>query len=119
MIELKDHSDRDEEESSDEDILLELDQTEIEVYKKVDHHFTSTQVISEQTQKPNTIFACSFNNCDKTFTKLGNIRNHIIAHLNIKPFVCMKCKGCFTQKGNLVKHLIQKHSVRVCLGKNK
>lgn len=42
MIELKDHSDRDEEESSDEDILLELDQTEIEVYKKVDHHFTST-----------------------------------------------------------------------------
>jgi hypothetical protein len=88
----------------------------LEYKHSVDKMFGINRFMNRHTDKLNTTFTCKHAGCNRTFTKLGNIRNHVIKHTNSKPFKCESCKKTYTQKGNLVKHVIQKHDFRPMVG---
>ena len=48
----------------------------------------------------NTSYVCKFEDCNKEFTKIWNMVDHMRMHQGIKPFTCQICKSSFTQKGN-------------------
>lgn len=54
-------------------------------------------------------FKCNFKGCDKVFTRLLYIENHIRIHNGERPFICNFCGMSFTQTGNLNKHLQNIH----------
>ena len=48
-------------------------------------------------------YVCKFEDCNKEFTKVWNMVDHMRMHQSIKPYICQICKNSFTQKGNLKK----------------
>ncbi|XP_062847076.1 zinc finger protein 1035 [Trichomycterus rosablanca] len=45
---------------------------------------------------------CNF--CTKTFTKLTNLRRHILKHTEVKPYSCKECDSSFSQHDRLICH---------------
>lgn len=105
-------------EDVDQAFLKEMENVEEKTNILTADMFTTTQVFNEISQKNNSIFTCKDPGCGKQFTKLGNIRNHTVKHMNIKPFKCYLCECAYTQKGNLVKHIITKHKIRPAVKKH-
>jgi uncharacterized Zn-finger protein len=62
------------------------------------------------TLKFRIIYCCKYNECNKKFTKVWNLLDHVRMHEGIRPFKCKFCPKSFTQKGNLKEHQIQ-HSL--------
>ena len=57
-------------------------------------------------------YICRYDECNKEFTKIWNLLDHVRMHEGIKPFVCKIWDKTFTQKGNLKKHNIIQHSTK-------
>ncbi|KAF9192937.1 hypothetical protein BGZ50_008074 [Haplosporangium sp. Z 11] len=50
--------------------------------------------------------------CDKTFTRPFNLKSHLLAHENKKPFVCDAVENCgsrFTRRTDWMRHIRAKH----------
>lgn len=56
-------------------------------------------------------YTCEYEGCGKEFNKTWNLLDHVRMHEGIKPFQCSICQKEFTQKGNLRKHHVVKHSL--------
>ncbi|CAI2387810.1 unnamed protein product [Moneuplotes crassus] len=51
-----------------------------------------------------TVYICKYDNCNREFTKIWNLVDHVRMHEGIRPYKCSFCSKAFTQKGNLKKH---------------
>ncbi|CAI2361959.1 unnamed protein product [Moneuplotes crassus] len=61
------------------------------------------------TNKETAVYICKYEGCDKEYTKIWNLLDHVRMHEGIKPYQCDSCSKSFTQKGNLKKHMKQHH----------
>ena len=52
-------------------------------------------------------FACEF--CDKKFRNLTALREHVRIHTGEKPYKCPHCDYACVQRGNLKKHINNRH----------
>lgn len=50
------------------------------------------------------VYTCKYEECNKTFTRISNIRAHIQTHLCDRPFVCPVCKRAFVRNHDLRRH---------------
>ena len=64
--------------------------------------FKKVQSLNEETGRMNQHLECSI--CNKTFSKLCNVMDHVRTHLGAKPFACTICGQTFTQCGNRDRH---------------
>lgn len=62
-------------------------------------------LVSHAEVKP---YACSV--CGKGLARAHNLRAHMAIHQTIKPHRCPDCSSTFTLRGNLVRHLKEKHA---------
>ena len=62
------------------------------------------------TENDQYVFHCLFENCNQTFKKSCNFRDHLRIHTGLRPYECEYCNKTFTQNGNLKKHLINIHN---------
>ena len=77
-----------------------------EIYEKLLKPFQHEKKFSldEATGKYRTIYICKYSGCDKDYTKIWNLLDHVRMHEGIRPYKCTTCGKTFTQKGNLKKH---------------
>ena len=68
------------------------------------------KVWSSSLQRFIISYDCKYSGCEKKFTKIWNLLDHVRMHEGIKPYECKLCNKTFTQKGNLKKHNIVQHS---------
>lgn len=65
-------------------------------------------LVSHADVKP---FSCTV--CGKGLARAHNLRAHMAIHQSSKPHHCPDCTSTFTLRGNLVRHLKEKHGVTV------
>lgn len=77
-----------------------------EIYEKLLKPFKhEKKVCLEQgTGKYRTLYVWKYPGCDKDYTKIWNLLDHVRMHEGIRPYKCDTCGKTFTQKGNLKKH---------------
>ena len=56
---------------------------------------------------------CPWPKCLKPCLHLGNLKEHIMIHLNIKPYKCPHCDYSARKKFNLKKHVMQNHLAKM------
>ena len=49
---------------------------------------------NKDTKRPNQLLICNY--CNKTYTKLYNIRDHVNMHRGQEPYKCRFCKKTFS-----------------------
>ena len=67
--------------------------------------FLIHRVFRKETGKYQTIYECKYKNCLRLFRVKYNFKDHLKAHLRIKPFTCPECGKPFTQLSNMKTHL--------------
>jgi len=72
------------------------------------HNFTLVEHIEvvHQGKRP---YTCT--KCEKTFSRAGNLRAHMLIHSGVKPFPCKLCDKECREKIQLIKHLKKKHGI--------
>ncbi|CAI2361777.1 unnamed protein product [Moneuplotes crassus] len=80
-----------------------------QIYEKLLKPFKHQKrvVTTPVTHKETTVYICKYEGCDKEYTKIWNLLDHVRMHEGIKPYQCDSCSKSFTQKGNLKKHMKQ------------
>ncbi|XP_022185658.1 oocyte zinc finger protein XlCOF6 isoform X2 [Nilaparvata lugens] len=66
--------------------------------------FTITEFDDDSTLPYGKMYACDV--CNRSYSTLGNLKQHKEKHYGEKNFVCEKCNKCFFTAGNLKQHLI-------------
>ena len=59
-------------------------------------------VLSEETGRMRQLLECQ--TCQKTFTKLSNMKDHLKQHTGLRPYFCSLCGVGFIQKSNRNRH---------------
>lgn len=83
--------------------------TKVEIYTKLLEPFKHAKRLDfdPATRKARPIYICKYNECNKEYTKIWNLLDHVRMHEGIKPYQCDVCQKSYTQKGNLKKHMKQ------------
>ncbi|KAH6575362.1 hypothetical protein BASA62_001981 [Batrachochytrium salamandrivorans] len=69
---------------------------------------SSTHSTSQPKERP---FACTFPNCSATFTRMYNLKSHLLTHTKEKPHACpFLCGVSFGRRHDLQRHLRTLHS---------
>ncbi|KAK9766242.1 DNA-binding transcription factor [Basidiobolus ranarum] len=58
--------------------------------------------ISGSTKKPS--YQCTYEGCEKTFTRPYNLKSHLRIHTNEKPFLCQTCGQSFSRLHDMKRH---------------
>ncbi|KAJ3228377.1 Metallothionein expression activator [Clydaea vesicula] len=53
---------------------------------------------------------CPFPGCKKLFTRLYNVKSHMVCHSGTRPHVCTQCSATFCRKHDLQRHFRTTHS---------
>lgn len=61
----------------------------------------------EENKKDKELYFWGYDNCNKNFSKVWNLVDHLRMHEGLRPYYCDIWNKFFTQKGNLKKHLRQ------------
>jgi uncharacterized Zn-finger protein len=56
------------------------------------------------------VHACPFEGCDRKFTRLYNVKSHLICHSGERPHACTACPSSFRRKHDLQRHFRTTHS---------
>jgi uncharacterized Zn-finger protein len=51
------------------------------------------------------MYKCKHEDCDRSFTIIWNLLDHVRMHKGVKPHLCTMCGKRFTQMGNFRKHM--------------
>ena len=70
-----------------------------------DKTFTEMRKLREHLQTHNEIRLLQCGLCDKAFQRKSHLVEHLRIHTGEKPFKCDQCDRAFTHKGNLTQHL--------------
>ncbi|KAJ3078358.1 Metallothionein expression activator [Quaeritorhiza haematococci] len=60
--------------------------------------------------KDTVTYPCPFPGCDRVFTRLYNVKSHLICHSGDRPHVCSQCPASFRRKHDLQRHYRTSHS---------
>ncbi|KAI8354143.1 hypothetical protein EDC96DRAFT_516976 [Choanephora cucurbitarum] len=65
-----------------------------------------TNPIEEKStqRKSASLFRCTYEGCEKTFTRTYNLKSHLRTHTDQKPFVCCKCPKAFARQHDRNRH---------------
>ncbi|KAF9581123.1 hypothetical protein BGW38_001975, partial [Lunasporangiospora selenospora] len=59
---------------------------------------------SKNSSKPKPSHACPEPDCDKSFSRLFNLRSHMRTHSKARPFVCSSCNFAFSRRHDRDRH---------------
>ncbi|KAI8372113.1 hypothetical protein BD560DRAFT_395200 [Blakeslea trispora] len=65
-----------------------------------------TNAIEEKPiqKKSASLFRCTYEGCEKTFTRTYNLKSHLRTHTDQKPFACCKCSKAFARQHDRNRH---------------
>ncbi|KAG0315594.1 hypothetical protein BGZ97_008064 [Linnemannia gamsii] len=75
------------------------------VHKKRRTGGSSTQNTAASIPEGATAYPCTFENCDKVFARLYNLKSHSRTHTNERPFICSHCQLSFARNHDLKRHV--------------
>ena len=64
--------------------------------------FRVMRVKNDKTERMNQLYVCL--SCDKIFSKMCNMKDHVRSHAPERQFACQYCKQSFTLIGNRNRH---------------
>ncbi|KAF2368981.1 Zinc finger C2H2-type [Trinorchestia longiramus] len=56
-------------------------------------------------------YVCQF--CIRKFSRLSNLKRHLLLHTGTKPFQCLYCEYRAAQKANVVQHMANRHKQQI------
>ncbi|KAJ3384404.1 hypothetical protein HDU92_003595 [Lobulomyces angularis] len=65
---------------------------------------SSSQQQQHQVQQQINLFTCSYQNCNRQFTRKFDFNRHTLVHTKVKTFQCEKCPKSFARLDALRKH---------------
>ncbi|KAI8918050.1 hypothetical protein BC831DRAFT_385549, partial [Entophlyctis helioformis] len=55
------------------------------------------------------VFPCTFDGCNRKFTRKYNLEAHLRSHLDERPYVCTLCPASFSRQHDLKRHTSSVH----------
>lgn len=97
-------------ESIDINEPTQADSTSLEMSEAVEKHAPSTCAKPVLISNNRAKFSCYIPGCTKSFTRAANLRSHIHAHQNLRPFLCSQCNKAFRRPEELSRHTKERHN---------
>ena len=70
------------------------------------HDYRYERVVNHETHRINKVWFC--NKCDRSFSKLSNMKDHCLSHGDERPYACNRCGMTFKLPGSRTRHIRNK-----------